>query len=164
MGSLYFEKKNYHEAEKYFKKAHATDKNAKSNLIQAEILYCLSSLYLEKKDRKNAGVFYRNLQKCVANTNLKEPKAKVLCLSGRLYGSKSAFEGSIDIFKKMKNSLELAKVYYYYGILLREQSKKKKASGYFKQAKRIFEKIGAKDWTKKVNKKNPEDKKCLCSV
>ncbi|MCK4756662.1 tetratricopeptide repeat protein, partial [candidate division WOR-3 bacterium] len=151
LGSLYLEKKNYHEAEKYFKKAHATDKNAKSHLNQADILYCLSSLYLEKKDRKNAEVFYRNLQKCVANTNLKEPKAKALCLSGRLYRSKSAFEDSIDIFKKMKSSLELAKVYYYYGILLREQSKKKKASGYFKQAKRIFEKIGAKDWTKKVN-------------
>lgn len=164
LGTLYLEKKNYHEAEKYLRKAHATDKNAKSNLIQAEILYCLSSLYLEKKYHKKAEVFYKSLKKLVAELDLRGPKAKALCLSGRLYGSKPDFEGSIEIFKNLKKNFELAKMYYYYGILLREQSKKKKASGYFKQAKRIFEKIGAKDWTKKVNKKNPEDKKCLCSV
>jgi len=44
----------------------------------------------------------------------------------------------------LKKNFEFAKVYYHYGLLFREQSKEKKASGYFKKAKRIFEKIGAR--------------------
>ena len=91
----------------------------------------------------------------------KEIKAMVLCLSGRLYTkekkwdrAKSSFEESISILEETKNTFRLAEVYYYQGLMFIESGDKTNAKKYFAAALKIFKKLGAKAWIKKVTREH----------
>ena len=95
----------------------------------------------------------------------KSAEASTLKLKGRLYSqkkewkkAKESFEKSIVIFKELKNKLELGLSYYYYGRSLKEQGKLEAGKQQLIDAKKIFKKLGAKGWLKKVEKQLKESK------
>uniref|UniRef100_A0A7C4TGK0 Tetratricopeptide repeat protein n=1 Tax=candidate division WOR-3 bacterium TaxID=2052148 RepID=A0A7C4TGK0_UNCW3 len=115
-------------------------------------------------------------------------KARIEVADSRWQIADRRFKEAIKLFEELNQPFELAKAYYYYGeCLLRRTGVREKiprpfgkragvrgqedeegiarlktdATEYFRKAKEIFEKIGARAWLKKVNelwsriKKNP---------
>ena len=159
IGDIFLEKDNFLNAGRHYNRAYSIAREIKSKSLLANVSLNIASLYLTKGRLTDAKKSLKQILSLVDELGSKEIKAMVLCLSGRLYTkekkwdrAKSSFEESISILEETKNTFRLAEVYYYQGLMFIESGDKTNAKKYFAAALKIFKKLGAKGWIKKVTR------------
>jgi diguanylate cyclase (GGDEF)-like protein len=159
IGDIFLEKDDILTAERYYNKAYSIAREIKSKPLLAYVSLGIVSLYMIKGNLTDAKKSLKQILSLVDELGSKEIKAMALCFSGQLYTkekkwdrAKSFFKESISILKETKNTFRLAQVCYYQGIMLKESGQKIEAKKSFANVLKIFKKIGAKAWIKKVIK------------
>ncbi|MBI4722262.1 MAG: tetratricopeptide repeat protein [Candidatus Stahlbacteria bacterium] len=154
MSDIYREKKELNRAEECLELVgKITNKGDNPDLlIENEIMYseqCLATNNLQKAD-----FHIKNALKLAKGVEQKGIVFLLLCrfnaAKNRWDEAKLNFSSATKVFRKLKMPYEEAKTYYYFGTALKLKNKEKdKASKYLDKARAIFERLGAKGWTKK---------------
>ncbi|MCK4505713.1 MAG: tetratricopeptide repeat protein [Candidatus Aegiribacteria sp.] len=157
IGDTHLEEGELSIAEEYYEEAQSVVLMIKSNSLHAEVLLSFISLYLEKNDLVTAGKTLSKVFHVIDELDSRKIEATAHYLSGRLSAKEKrwdkaiiAFNKSLTIFEDINRQLNIGQVHYYQGLMHRESGDESRAMKSLDDARKIFEKLGAEGWIKKV--------------
>jgi tetratricopeptide (TPR) repeat protein len=178
IGSIYVENGKLIEAEQYLTYAKKIAEEISDKELLRKIAISFGEFALKTRTEHKVYRLARNINsyaelalKIAKELKSKSGKAEALLLQARILSSArfqykdkgepktivNKFTETIRIFKKLNQQFELAQSYFYYGRFLNEINKKD-ARLYFQKATKIFRRIGARHWLKKIKKSRGKEK------
>ncbi|MBI4727047.1 tetratricopeptide repeat protein [candidate division TA06 bacterium] len=159
LGKIYFLKGDHSLAKEYYQKGIEIVEERKITGILPELYYGLGELSLRLNDLEKALILAKKALECASK---EEDKLQIGC-ANRLLGiicreerkwqeAQKWLEESIAIFERLRVPYELGQGYLEIGRLERDRGNIQLSQDFFKRAREIFEKLGAKKDLEKINK------------
>jgi len=159
IGDALSEMERFREAEDVYLKGEDLSKGIGYKDFWAYCLEGLASLYLIRKDLPLADQRIGQLMILAEELESKYHRGAVLCLQGRLQSLRgevtlthSSFQGSLSLFKDLREELDLGKACFYFGQGLRALGEQSESDWYLVQAKEIFTRLKARGWLSRIEK------------
>jgi class 3 adenylate cyclase/tetratricopeptide (TPR) repeat protein len=156
IGEVYTEIEKFEDAQEYLEKAEKIFREAEERMNLAEVYRELSELRTAQENCEDALKFAEKALSLAKETGTKEVEIQALRAKGKAiikenFGKTISYlKESISLAEKQKMNLELAKSHFELAKVLKDVGEIKESGKRLKEAKKIFEKAGAKGWLKKV--------------
>ena len=159
IGDALSEMGSFREAEDVYLNGEKLSKEIGYKDFWAYCLAGLASLYVMRKDLPLADQRIGQLMTLAEELESKYHRGAALCLQGRLQTlrgegtpAQSSFQGSLALFKDLREELDLGKACFYFGQGLRALGEQNGSDWYLVQAKEIFTRLKARGWLSRIEK------------
>ncbi len=158
-GNLYLTLYKTEKAKAFINKAHKIAEDSVSVSMLSEVSFLLCEVFLEEKNYVKFESTMKTLTDLPDQLKSKCFEGNIGLLLGRFHTETKAFEkakmhlnNALKVFEKIRERLNMGRIYYYLGMMELAMGKKSVYQRRFAKALEIFKLLDAKGWKKKVEK------------
>uniref|UniRef100_A0A7C4XL44 Diguanylate cyclase n=1 Tax=candidate division WOR-3 bacterium TaxID=2052148 RepID=A0A7C4XL44_UNCW3 len=160
LAGLFIEQNDYPEARKYLVNAEKIAREVKTKELSLNIMLIWGELSIRENKIGDAERYANGALQIAEELKLKNKVAETFLIQARIEAQKgnwkkaqTKFQDAISIFDQLGLPLEKAKAYYYYALDMNFSGRKNISKKYLQMAYKIFERLSAHPWLKRVKKK-----------
>jgi diguanylate cyclase (GGDEF)-like protein len=159
--NLYLDLGEKQKSKKFIDKAYNMVKDTDSKLWLEDILNVMCNFYLEEKNIKELDKYVEKIITLHKDVGYKKHDGNLNLLMGRYYTEIKDFEmakkhldEALRVSTESNEQLNIGKAYYYIGIFELLRGDKKASKINFEKSLKVFNKIDARGWIKKIKSRN----------